>query len=83
MKRQYDDKVGFEFTRHFYYRSEISQSEHQNKTIETAPKKLQSSIDQSDRLSQRLTQSCHFSLFERFKTAAERSDGKWLGAHLC
>jgi len=34
MKRQYNNKVGFEFTIHFYYRYEISQSD-RTQTIET------------------------------------------------
>jgi len=40
MKRQYGDKVGFEFTIHFYYSHEISQSELTKQTLEAAAKTL-------------------------------------------
>jgi len=72
MKRQYDNKVGFEFTIHFHNRYEISQSD-RTQTIETAAEKLLKFNDQSDRLSQILTPACHPSLFRRFETA-RRSD---------
>jgi len=40
MKGQHGNKVGFEFTIHFYYRREISQSELTKQAIKTAAERL-------------------------------------------